>query len=479
MSLDSWVFRSDAAFPVDLMILTKSANECDSLLTNQSSSMLMSLPLELVALIGNFLDPVDKVCFTLTCKRAACGVGIKSWGLFGKATGSPIERWKLLETLKRDLPDYHLCFYLGRLCNLSSKAPLGSCQRRRLRRPESEISVAAIKKPDHSRFGLLPSADIDGPAPTKDDGYLANPPSFCDIQLLVESHLCKSPYEFTASDFSFSQPWRNSYQLRSSNPRFNKLFGDLEIAENELRLYTAQHRVVGYVPEDIDETLNPLYKKDNWYDFGTPVCRHPRRFDCADIGLDTTRVAMTEIFTKKKTYWQSATYTCPLCQKYFRFAAFKHAEHNALDLVIQSVQIFGPKNGVSGPDWTELAWNWTRYRPEPCFVIAPFCPNLRGTYPTRDMTVSEPYHPLAPEEEAKLFTKDHAVVSAFDEEVLSKLRDQRRKMIAEKLAHVKDRVADRAGVSWIKWHLITAPKIAYRGRRARKLRQGEPQWTWT
>jgi hypothetical protein len=478
MSLDSWVFRSDAAFPVDLMILTKSANQCDSLLTNQTSSRLMSLPLELVAIIGDFLGPADRVCFTLSCKRAACGVGIKCWGLLGRATASTSDRWMLLQTLKRDLPGHHLCFYSGKLCKLSSGAPSGECRRRRRPR-EPELSVAAIEETQPPQFGLSPRAGSSSPFPATDNDSPINRPSFCDLQLLVEKQLHRSPYEFTAIDFNFSRPWNNSYQLRSTTPRFWRLFGNLESVGNELRLYTAQHCIVGYNPKDTNLMSNPLYRKENWYDFGMPICRHPRRYGCKDIGLEPTQTAMTRIFKEEETYWQSASYTCPMCPKYFRFTAFKHADHNALELVIQSVQIFGPKSGLSELNWNEVAKDWKTYCPHDLFTVPPHWPSGRSTRPTRDTTLSDLYISTAPEEQERYFTDDHVVVSAFDDEVQQKLYNQRRDRMANSNVDVKDRVDDRAGASWMKWHLVTAPKIAYRKRRERNVKQGGAVWSWT
>jgi hypothetical protein len=456
MSLDSWVFRSDSAFPVDLMILTKSADHCDTLLANQTSSILMSLPLELVTLIGRALDPIDMVCFTLSCKRAACAVGIKSWSLFNNFTGLREGRWKLLRTLNRDLPDYHLCFYAGRLCKISSATSAIPCRRRR------RIEYEASNNGDYNESKSAQNLRKDR----------VGIPTFCDMQLLLEKHMYGSTYDFTVKDFTFTEPWGNQWQSRQhrgSKPHFDKSGNNLDIVGNELRVYTAQHCVIDYIPKhggDPDDLS--LHDPFNWYDFGMPICNHRRRDSSdRDIFYSTTQAVKVNLFENKQTCWQSPAYKCPMCPKFFRFAAFNHPEHTSLELAVQCVQIFAPKEGSAAPDWDEHANNWIQYNPGRIFNVTPTWPACHVGYVSREPKITGPYAAIPQQEEKHYFGK-YDLVSAFNEDVVKQIKDRRRIALSEKLGTVKERVSQRTGLSWAKWHLVTAPKNAYQERKQRK-----------
>jgi hypothetical protein len=430
------------------MILTKSADQCDSLLTDQTSSLLMSLPLELVAMIGRALDPVSAVCFTLSCKRAACAVGIKCWSLFGRISGRREEKWKLLSTLKRDLPDYHLCFYVGKLCKISSRTSTNSCQR-------------------HRRYD-------DGESDARDDGGEAGKPrkatpgilTFCDMQLLMEKHMFGSAYDFTTSDFAFSMPWVNRGQSRDAEPRFDKRISKLEIVKNELRLYTIQHCLVSYKLKDDDiPTDLSTYDPGNWYSFGTPLCGHCSSGQPArDFYNELTRAVKASMFETKRKCWLSTSYKCSMCPKYFRFAAFHHVDHASVEMAVQSVQIFAPKEGASIPDWDDHAWNWMQYQPSQLFSFTPVWPSSNRPRPFMQTSVPDLYT-VVPQQEEQEYFENNDLVPAIDEDVVKMLEEKRRTMRAEKLTNVAEHGAVRSGLSWAKWYLFTAPINAKRLRK--------------
>jgi hypothetical protein len=327
MSLDTWAFRSTCEYPVDLMILTRSAEQCDTQLENQSSSLLMCLPIEIILMVGTFLEPIDAVCFTLSCKRAACALGLKSWGKFRLINTTSDDRWDLLQRLKRDLPNYHRCYYLNKLIRMSD--------------PVVTEDFHMRKPPKCSRRYRVP----DNPGCKND--YM---PSFCDVQLLMERHMHGPPHGLSLEDFAISTPWScltdlkdplhhysNYYLAGQSEPQFWKLSMTLQIIQDNLLLHTVERCVAPKVVKP-----SPAQRSVSWFSFGRNICQHlEHRFDSTEEVRMANRQLDRLIHEATFTSWQSASMKCYKCPTEFRLAAFNLPRHNAVELVVRCVQNLG------------------------------------------------------------------------------------------------------------------------------------------
>ncbi|KAF2421126.1 hypothetical protein EJ08DRAFT_653546 [Tothia fuscella] len=324
MSLDSWAYRSTAEFPVDLMIITKSAAECDTILENQPDSVLLSLPLEIIAVIGEILTPVDAVCFTLSCKRAACAVGIKSWSQLKRTNSAPENRWALLQRLRRDLPDYHLCYSLKKLRKLRINEDT-----------QERISPPCSRRHQHK-------------APANGLRYLK--PTLCDVQLLVDRQTYGDPYGFPAEDYTFSTQWRSRYEKASvsleeylrnylvkSTIALWRTDIDLQLCGDYLLLHSVERFLCPRKPAHSAPCSDAP-----WFPRPSEMCQHIsfQWNGNPDVTMASRNLDLL-VHNPNFTSWQSCFYQCQQCPTIFRFAAFALVDSRHVEIVVQLAQNLG------------------------------------------------------------------------------------------------------------------------------------------
>ena len=171
---------------VDMMIFTRDADLCSGAVHAQNQSPLFALPVELLLCIGTFLTRIDITCWSLTCKRFASVIGMKTWTKLNGRTlvWEDFQSWGFLPRLETDDPDTHLCFHLHKL-------------------RKNSLCVSP-RKPD--------------------EPYMCSPasiwriPNFCEVRLVMLRHFHKGSGDSVGlplSHLAAHQPWESKHDFGS------------------------------------------------------------------------------------------------------------------------------------------------------------------------------------------------------------------------------------------------------------------------
>jgi hypothetical protein len=439
LMLESWAFRSSnlSAPEVDSMVLSRDPEDCDTNVLRQQQSFFMRLPVELLLLIASFLEPNDAACLTLSCKRATCAIGLSSWKHIGRGRECRLERisisrvrWKFLQALERDLPNYHLCHF----CEIFLK--------------ETHVN--------HSHFSSNYKRSLDicrrkklSNIPVTDSGYnnarIANELSFCDVQSILRAAALDDTSVNSLEYLHISTPWQRT--ASSSHRHITYLMKSDErplIHNNELCMYICSRRWALCSADEI-KTQSPhcLFFQD------LAICRHQLlaihdkaiQKTIQDSTLDPSIIFAS---VSKSKGLVSVPFGCPRCPIECRYTIFNHGL-NGIELALEIGHVFGAAISLQDMEWAGRG-------PPECqpysfdepkvFPYTPFDDRSRFTRSGGDPSLMYSHHlhrrieeingPTILKEPGKVLQllSPEGAVSAFDPEVVKLARAQRTPMWA-------------------------------------------------
>lgn len=322
------------------MVFSHDPDDCDTTVHGQEQSLLMSLPVELLLLISDFQEPNDEAAFTLSCKRAACALGLSSWKKIGRGSrhrGFYVRkaRWKFLQALERDLPNHHLCHFGEIFLNMSHKN----------HSPHSSNFVPSLD--NCRRANLSKISDAHSPY-----SRIATRLSFCDVQSILKAVTLGETDSFDR--LSKSNPWLNSSSWKYGRSSYLiKQDEKALIHDGELYIYTCSRRWSLCSAEDFrDKRHRPFSFLD------ISVCRHQLldihekaiktliRASIPDISNDTL-----EFFYPQYQPLVSATFGCFRCPIECRFTIFNHGPDSGVELALEVAHVLGSASSLHDPEW--------------------------------------------------------------------------------------------------------------------------------
>lgn len=340
LSLDSWVHRSSSPAEVDSMVFSHDPDDCDTAVLRQEQSLLMSLPVELLLLIGDFQEPNDAAAFTLSCKRASCAMGLSSWKKIGRGSrhrGFNLRksRWKFLQALERDLPNHHLCHFGEIFLKISRKN----------HSPHSSSFAPSLDKCRRTNLNRISEA-------YSPYSRIATRLSFCDVQSILKAVSIGETDSFDR--LNLSNPWLNSCSWKYGRSTYLiKQDEKALIHNNELYVYTCSRRWTLFSAEDLrDKKHHPLAFLD------MPVCRH-QLLDIHEKAVTTLiRASIPGIFDDTLAFFYpenlplvSNTFGCFRCPIECRFTIFNHGPDFGVELALEVAHVLGSASSLHDPEW--------------------------------------------------------------------------------------------------------------------------------
>lgn len=364
--LDRKLYRwlSSTSASVDLMILTSDAELCSSHVDPQTQSSLMMLPAEIHLSINAFLDFPSSVCWTLSCKRAALAIGLKSWiAIKGQASlvrleDSASQKRHLLVLLEKEFPSYHLCYYSQRLC-------------------KTALSIGEWTKPHKGERKCMIRTNRLRPDPdTPSRRWFA--PTFCEVKLIMQRWFHGPPHGLSLDFLDVSEvAWqclavrRHDHYIDPKWPipiaYFSKIDIKSQIVDNELQLQVC-HRILVSNSEALEvcsnktRFLNPFYHSP-FLDVYT--CQHYKwdagrsRSDSIISVIDDAMRTPRELKTNGHDgipIPPSKTLACLTCQTESRFTAIAH-EGAGIELIAELWQNLGSGQHLHALGWSACYHN--------------------------------------------------------------------------------------------------------------------------
>ena len=346
---------------VDLMILTQDAEFCNSDVLSQRQSRLMALPSELLLVINDFLDVPSSVCWTLTCKLAACAIGLKTWTAlkcqvrYSHPENWFTQRWQLLCRLEPSLPDYHLC-------NVE-----------KILRKNSATTHEWASKNGYNQSCVSRATRLD-PSPAWHNWPSQRwfQPSFCEVQMVMNRHFYGIthglPLNFlnATEDWQFAKTNRDPWGWRREEiPYFSKVNIVASIIDDQLQFHVC-HRIL-VSPEEAHflisqrETITRSWSRNVSPCLRIQACNHERLgfsdVDCRAI-IDVIHLARSvpliavdsEFAIPQEDRFKCVT--CKHCKTEARFTALDH-EKAGIEFVVETWQNLGSGRKLSDPGWTK------------------------------------------------------------------------------------------------------------------------------
>lgn len=381
----------------------------------------MSLPVELLLLIASFQEPNDAASFTLTCKRATCAVGLTSWKKIGRGsrhTGLEMRklRWTFLQTLEKDLPDYHLCHFGEIFLKVSH----------RNHSPRSSSYIPALDR--CRRTDISKISESYSPW-----SKISIKLSFCDVQSILK---VDSPTKEHSLDYlNISTEWLNGSSWKYGHSTYlAKQDEKALIHNNELYMYTCSRRWAIDSAEDLRDKkhLRPQF----FYDMS--VCRHQLLDNHEKAVKMLMCLSIPDDLEDDMEYTNmqplvSIPFGCFRCPIECRYTIFNHGPRGGLELALEVVHILGSASSLHDlewssrgvPEWQQYSFDKNSMVPSapmyqpPRFPFNRHGPRLPGWDRFLPEILREPGKALA------LFCPD-GVPNAFDPEALASAREQRK-----------------------------------------------------
>lgn len=323
------------------MVFSHDPDDCDTAVHRQEQSLLMSLPVELLLLIGDFQEPNDATAFTLSCKRASCALGLSSWKKIGRGSrhrGVNLRksRWKFLQALERDLPNHHLCHFGEIFLKMSHKN----------HSPHSSNFIPSID--NCRRTNLTKISEAYSPYTR-----IATRLSFCDVQSILKAVSLGETGSFDR--LNISTPWMNSSSWKYGHSTYLIKQDEKALIHNDdLYVYTCSRRWALCSAEDLRDKKH--LRPQMFFDMS--VCRH-QLLDIHEKSVKTLiRASIPEIFDDTLEFFYpetqplvSVTFGCFRCPIECRFTIFNHGSDSGVELALEVAHVLGSASSLHDPEW--------------------------------------------------------------------------------------------------------------------------------